>query len=89
MLKAVATAVGKISAVLARPFAVSFVPQLQQSIFGTLLGLTDVQLRTLTKEAVDEVVRALDRCLRRVMTRVAAGELVEKFALDMALKRFR
>lgn len=82
------------------PFAKIYFFEFQRSVCDCLLGLSDIELRNLSKINLDEInynveryffefFYSLFRIIKRVSTRLGVAEIMELFSLNMALKLFR
>jgi hypothetical protein len=65
------------AALLSRPFAQQFVPELYDACVCVVAALTEDSLRSLTKEFAHEVTSSLRALLRRVYSKEETGKRVE------------
>lgn len=73
----------------AKPYAQTMVPQLKEGIFDTVLALSDIELRDLSKEVLEEIVKVVSSLLRRVEPTETTRATVEFFNLAAAYRRFQ
>lgn len=64
----------------------SLVQGAHETVTQTLLGMSDEDLRTTSKEDLKSVIDYLQTLLERIYSEEKLGEILESFELDMALK---
>lgn len=89
-LASLVTAVGRLAYILSRPFLVRFALQLCEALGVVLLSMDmEEELRAFGKDAVDAVVKAMERLLRRCGSGREAGRFVEDLRLRLAARFLR
>ncbi|SPQ99121.1 unnamed protein product (mitochondrion) [Plasmodiophora brassicae] len=88
-LRTIAFIVRQLSVLLTNEFAKQFIEDIVSSLTGTILSLTDVELRGLTKDFLSDFVMILRVPLLRISGKATAARRLDEFELDVALKRFR
>ena len=78
-----------VTCVLSRKFAQACLPQFRNVVFRRVLGLNDIELRTLSKRTVTDLVRTLQFVLTRIFPLDEVKLVLERFQLDVALLRLR
>ena len=88
-LRRIVAAVSYCHLVMSRPLACHFLPLFHYLTFCTLLDLTDVELRQLSKEWLEEIVKSVTRLLTRLFYARQVQAYVDDFSLACAVKRLR
>ena len=88
-LRRITSAVASCTFLFTRQLAYDYLPTFHFLVFATLLDLTDVELRQLSKELLDETVKAVQRLLTRFCNARQMQAYVDDFGLACAVKRLR
>lgn len=64
-------------------FANKFIPEFQKGLFGSLLNMTGVELRSLTKEWLERIRQHTPKVLQRIYSDRETAKLIESFMLEM------
>ena len=88
-LRKMVSAVSRVVPVLSRSFALRYIPLFRLALTETLLSLSDIELRGLSKEALEEMMKNMqEKVLTRIYAPRDASAFLECFALECAYKRF-
>ena len=88
-LRRIASAVASCTYIFTRQLAYDYLPTFHFLVFATLLDLTDVELRQLSKELLEDVVKAVQRLLTRFCNTRQMQAYIDDFQLACAVKRLR
>ena len=88
-LRRITSAVSSCTFLFTRQIAYDYLPTFHFLAFATLLDLTDVELRQLSKELLEDVVKAVQRLLTRFCNTRQMQAYIDDFSLACAVKRLR
>ena len=88
-LRRIASAVASCTFLFTRQLAYDYLPTFHFLVFATLLDLTDVELRQLSKELLEDIVKAVQRLLTRFCNARQMQAYIDDFSLACAVKRLR
>ena len=88
-LRRISSAVASCTFLFIRQLAFDYLPTFHFLVFSTMLDLTDVELRQLSKELLEDVVKSVQRLLTRFCTARQNQAYIDDFSLACAVKRLR
>ena len=88
LLKKILDSLARGFVVLGKQFLRRFLIPLRLSIFDSILDLSDVEMRELSKEIIEEIVKAMEKLLKRIYSTRDIACFVDKFQLKLRFKAF-
>ena len=88
-LRRIASAAASCTFLFTRQLAYDYLPTFHFLLLATLLDLSDVELRQLSKELLEELLKCLQRLLSRFCNARHMQAYMDDFSLAMAVKRLR
>ncbi len=82
-------AMSRVANLFAKPWCKEWLPVLKSSVFDTFLSFGDNEMRLMAKEPLEVIVTCIDKLLSRCYVWVEQISTVERFNMEIALKRFR
>ena len=73
---------------LARPFAVTFIPVFHEAALGSCLTMGDARLRDLKKDQLAAIGKSVRLVMLRTEPSTVVASVIEQFSISMALKLF-